>query len=407
MTMKLVTKCLFYGVVLIVILKHREQFLSLWTIETQDTDYVLDDHTPFPFDDFNYDVNKQFSYEAVAGYDSTTEKFLVFEDYFDLIENLETDQNFFISTILDSSRIEYLKLLHWKLSEEETGQLPLISAAIYAKNIADLCFIIDATRNIPIVISLVIDRSFFIHGYIDESVICSTFPYADTFDKTTVWFPNNLLRNVARLPNSADALPELFLSIDVDLIPSSRFLTKINAYLQNRQVPKDELLLIIVFETRELSAVKLIETKSELEAFYKNGTVQIFHQWCDVCYNFYDYPKWFKLADTEEVYPGYAVNYRLSFEPYFLASNLATPFHDPRFRGYGYNKVVHAYQLAKQKFKFMVLSDTFLIHDGIKSETSGTASVEQEVNTRLFREAKSKINNNIFTDFNPLHFRQQ
>ena len=112
--MKLVTKCLFYGVLLVVILRHREQFLSLWTIQTQDTDYVLDDHTPFSFEVFDYDEHRQFSYEAIAGYQSTAENFIVFEDYFGLLDDLETNQNFFISTILDSSRIEYLKLLHWK-----------------------------------------------------------------------------------------------------------------------------------------------------------------------------------------------------------------------------------------------------------------------------------------------------
>ena len=58
------------------------------------------------------------------------------------------------------------------------------------------------------------------------------------------------------------------------------------------------------------------------------------------------------------------------------------PYHDSRFRGYGYNKVVHALLLSKQKYKFKVLSSPFLIHDGIKEETSGQSKTEQEINTK-------------------------
>ena len=76
------------------------------------------------------------------------------------------------------------------------------------------------------------------------------------------------------------------------------------------------------------------------------------------------------------------------------ASNKMLPYHDSRFRGYGYNKVVHALLLSKQKYKFKVLSNPFLIHDGIKEETSGQSKAEQELNTK---ESFIKISN--FTDF--------
>ena len=54
-------------------------------------------------------------------------------------------------------------------------------------------------------------------------------------------------------------------------------------------------------------------------------SVNIFHSWCDVCYNFYDYEKWLNLESNEELPEvGYEVPYKLSFEPYFLGpfSNL-------------------------------------------------------------------------------------
>ena len=107
--MKLITKCVFYLTLLALILTHREQFLSLWSIG-DDFDYRLDDHT-FPFE-INYD-NAEFTYEAVSGYKETIEKFLVFEDYFGIIPSLEnTEQLFFTSTILDSSRIDRVSTGH-------------------------------------------------------------------------------------------------------------------------------------------------------------------------------------------------------------------------------------------------------------------------------------------------------
>ena len=74
--MKLLTKCVFYLVLLAIIINRKEQFLSLWTINDE-FDYNLDDHT-FPFE-INYD-NAEYSYEALSGYKDTAEYFLVFED---------------------------------------------------------------------------------------------------------------------------------------------------------------------------------------------------------------------------------------------------------------------------------------------------------------------------------------
>ena len=67
------------------------------------------------------------------------------------------------------------------------------------------------------------------------------------------------------------------------------------------------------------------------------------------------------------------------------------------------NNVSSAYQLSKQQYVFSVLSDGFLIHDGLKNVTSGTGAIEQEQNTKLFRKAKNDLGTSkIYPDFNPL-----
>ena len=153
--------------------------------------------------------------------------------------------------------------------------------------------------------------------------------------------------------------------------------------------------------------VTSIQNKKDLKQKYPDS-VRGFHAWCPVCYNFYDYNRWLNLNysdDSTEV--GYTVSYELYFEPYFLgevwnfcyssghltvdpfqfsiwkpnlASNKNLPYHDSRFRGYGGNKVIHALLLSHQKYEFKVLSNPFLIHNGIKEATSGRSLVEQKLN---------------------------
>ena len=68
------------------------------------------------------------------------------------------------------------------------------------------------------------------------------------------------------------------------------------------------------------------------------------------------------------------------FETPNLASNKNLPYHDSRFRGYGGNKVIHALLLSNRNYEFKVLSNPFLIHNGIKEATSGRSLVEQKLN---------------------------
>ncbi len=85
---------------------------------------------------------------------------LIKEDYFDFLEDSNFDSNaFMVSTILDSSKIESLRSLHSKLTCS-ISQKCLTSAAIFVNNLEDLCYSIDALRDIVrggnVVISIVI-----------------------------------------------------------------------------------------------------------------------------------------------------------------------------------------------------------------------------------------------------------
>jgi len=400
-----------YIFLLILVISYREEFISLWIIPTEQSndpaEYSIDDVTIDPFLFYFAENDREFTYSGFCGYGSTREEMLVIEDYFDFLDDSNFDSNaFMVSTILDSSKIESLRSLHSKLTCS-ISQKCFISAAIFVNNLEDLCYSIDALRDIVrggnIVISIVIRKSFFPMLIFNEESACSTYPYR--YEEEIVWFPNNFLRNVARLPQKQTELnlPDFFIGIDVDLVPSPKFVENLSNFISTQAQRENDLYLIVVFEAKNQDVISSIQNKKDLVNKYPES-VNIFHSWCDVCYNYYDYDRWLKLKFLEDLPEvGYEVQYKLSFEPYFLASNKMLPYHDSRFRGYGYNKVIHALLLSKQKYKFKVLSNPFLIHDGIKEETSGQSKTEQELNTKLFRSAKAQITENPFQfQFNPI-----
>ena len=166
--------------------------------------------------------------------------------------------------------------------------------------------------------------------------------YKKTEKSSSKWFPNNLLRNVARKIVG----PTWFFLIDVDLRPSPNLYGKLNDFVRSQNLNKMDLYLITVFET-DMKNLEIIENKNDLKENYDSGKVRIFHSWCDICYGFYDYSKFFSLPAENLLYAGYEVKYKLSFEPYYLGNTRAVPLHDQRFRGYGYNKVIQCYEASK------------------------------------------------------------
>ena len=88
--------------------------------------------------------------------------FLIQEDYFKFskISNLDSN-SFMVTTMLDSSKIESLKILDFKL-KCSMNQKCLISAAIIISDLEDLCYSIGKLRDLAIgrniIISIVVRR---------------------------------------------------------------------------------------------------------------------------------------------------------------------------------------------------------------------------------------------------------
>ena len=67
----------------------------------------------------------------------------------------------------------------------------------------------------------------------NEENVCSTYPFQN--EEKIVWFPNNFLRNAARLPQKQSEigsnLPDFFIGIDVDLVPSPQFVAQLSKFI--------------------------------------------------------------------------------------------------------------------------------------------------------------------------------
>ena len=68
----------------------------------------------------------------------------------------------------------------------------------------------------------------------NEENVCSTYPFQN--EEKIVWFPNNFLRNAARLPQKQSELnlPDFFIGIDVDLAPSPQFVEDLSNFISTK-----------------------------------------------------------------------------------------------------------------------------------------------------------------------------
>ena len=102
----------------------------------------------------------------------------------------------------------------------------------------------------------------------NEETACSTYPFK--YDEKIVWFPNNFLRNVARLPQkqteSGLSLPDFFIGIDVDLVPSPNFVTQLSNFISTAPEKKSKLYLIVVFEAKNKDVISTIQDRDIFRA---------------------------------------------------------------------------------------------------------------------------------------------
>ncbi|XP_012500658.1 PREDICTED: glycosyltransferase-like protein LARGE2 [Propithecus coquereli] len=166
-------------------------------------------------------------------------------------------------------------------------------------------------------------------------------------------YPINQLRNVAL----AQALtPYVFLS-DIDFLPAYSLYDYLRASIEQLGLGsrRKAALVVPAFETLHYR-FSFPTSKAELLALLDAGALHTFryHEW-PRGHAPTDYARW------REAEAPYRVQWAADYEPYVVVPR-DCPRYDPRFVGFGWNKVAHIVELDAQEFELLVLPEAFTIH---------------------------------------------
>ncbi|XP_046382479.1 beta-1,4-glucuronyltransferase 1-like [Ischnura elegans] len=206
-------------------------------------------------------------------------------------------------------------------------------------------------------------------------------------------YPNNLLRNVARRGVST----EFVLTVDIDMLPSrnlradfTNFAMKNRLYDDSQKEDKT-VYVLPAFEANEGAPIP--GDKAELLALSDTFRLRPFYfELCWKCQVHTDYETWQKEPPSAGLAPLFEVLWKDPWEPFYISRNTA-PFYDERFKQYGFNRISQVCELHIAGYKFSVLNNAFLVHQGLKTPDSfhPEKDADQERNRLLFRQFKSEL----------------
>ncbi|XP_046665043.1 beta-1,4-glucuronyltransferase 1-like [Homalodisca vitripennis] len=210
---------------------------------------------------------------------------------------------------------------------------------------------------------------------------------------TTHNYPVNLLRNVARRGTAS----EFVLVVDIDMLPNENLRQDFFAFasqrglFRKREHDEKNVFVVPAFEAKEETPVP--RHKAELLKLVDSGDMRPFYvQLCLKCQVHTDYESWQKEPPAAELAPLFEVLWKDPWEPFYIARN-TIPFYDERFKQYGFNRISQVCELHVAGYKFSVLNNAFLVHQGVKTHSSFHADKDAELerNRMLFRQFKMEL----------------
>ncbi|CAH8514291.1 unnamed protein product [Schistosoma rodhaini] len=169
------------------------------------------------------------------------------------------------------------------------------------------------------------------------------------------FYPINILRNIA----IKYSVTKFIFHIDIDFLPQENIIDSIEKsineyFIQNNQ-SQNICLVVPAFETFK-NHLKLPETKEDLLKSWEIGEILPFrHKIWSAGHMSTNYSHW-KLSNND-----YEVQWSADYEPYVIVSRHTTMF-DEIFIGFGWNKASYIMALDALGYKFIVLTNVFLIH---------------------------------------------
>ncbi|XP_029469553.1 beta-1,4-glucuronyltransferase 1 [Rhinatrema bivittatum] len=207
---------------------------------------------------------------------------------------------------------------------------------------------------------------------------------------TNISYPNNLLRNVARMAAAA----RFVLVTDMDMLPSEGLRPAFLALAAGRrEEPGGEQAVFAVpaFEIRH--ARKVPVDKAELLQLYQVGEIRPFYEeLCPRCQAPTNYSHWLNLPAEPSLRIAYTVAWKDPWEPFYIGPR-SVPAYDERFKQYGFNRISQACELHVSGHTFHVLDNAFLVHQGFKvtGEFHAQKEAENQRNRALFRQFKQEL----------------
>ncbi|XP_036747769.2 xylosyl- and glucuronyltransferase LARGE2 isoform X2 [Manis pentadactyla] len=166
-------------------------------------------------------------------------------------------------------------------------------------------------------------------------------------------YPINQLRNVAL---AQVVTPYVFLS-DIDFLPAHSLYDYLRASIEQLELRSGRKVALVVpaFETLHYH-FSFPSSKVDLLALLDAGALYTFryHEWPQG-HAPTDYARW------REAQAPYHVQWAADYEPYVVVPR-DCPRYDPRFVGFGWNKVAHVMELDAQEYELLVLPEAFTIH---------------------------------------------
>lgn len=208
-----------------------------------------------------------------------------------------------------------------------------------------------------------------------------------------VSYPVNLLRNVAR----RNSQTEFVLVLDVDLLPNDGLHESFVDFARENRLfvesHRDDKTVYVApaFEVRD--GVPSPRDKASLLQRVEAMDARPFYlELCWKCQKHTDYEAWQREPPGQRLAVLFEVLWRDPWEPFYFGRNSA-PLYDERFRQYGFNRISQVCELHVSGYKFSVLNNAFVVHQGLKTASSfhKDKDVDQERNRVLFRQFKLEL----------------
>jgi len=187
------------------------------------------------------------------------------------------------------------------------------------------------------------------------------------YAKTSIPYPHNTLRNVARYELNT----KLMFLLDIDTVPARGSREQFLNFAQKRDLFGEGAHLIenTVYVTPAFEVLEDVEPpadKTGLLNLLESERIRPFHnETCWYCHKTTRYEDWIQVPQENQLAISYEVDWEQSWEPYYISlTNI--PEHDERFKQYGYDRISQICELFMADYRFFVLNNLFTVHQGYK-----------------------------------------